>query len=163
MKIQCVQPVSALDLAIASGLKDGKTALVQLNTGATVNTEQPPGTLIAKAPLVTLHFCSSGWKILEYLPDQEIPEQQVPLLVRGELPNGIPPYAFIEGEFTATLREGRLTLVAPRLIRVAAIPKFGILQSAWSHPSGRRAVVAFTGCDSFDEWLDENCSVLRQN
>ncbi len=158
------QDGKAIAFAERAGLKEGERALLRMNTGATISTPERAGELVtARSNVVTLHFCSSGWKYLERLPMLDMPESAFQVNIIGELPEGIPTYAFIEGEFVGTLRGGRLYLETPKLIRAATIPREVVWEEPWGHDWGRRTVPAFEQKRDFDEWFDAKCAVLREN
>ena len=162
MLVHPAQPDSALSYARSSGLKEGDRVLVNLTVGATVSPPAKAGELVTTARVVTLHFCSSGWKILDRLcPSVPVTEGDPLVNVVGGLPQGLPPMSFIDGEFDVTLKDGRLHLIAPPIIRAAAIPVELHERAPWAHAAGRREVFEFDGRRSFADWIGERAEVVR--
>lgn len=158
------QDNKAVTFAREAGLQEGESALFQMSTGATIHTPEHAGELVtASSNVVTLHFCSSGWKYLEKLPERVLENLPFEVTIIGELPEGIPMYSFVEADVIGTLRHGKLCLEMPRLIRAAAIPKELVRDQPWGHDWGRRTVPAFEKSRDFAEWFDGRCVVLRDN
>lgn len=159
-----VQPDSALRFARESGLKEGDRVLVQLNVGVTVSAvqiEREGEAVLAQE--ATLHFCSSGWKILRPLPTlQSGAEMPNAVNIVGSLPVAAMPRAcFIDGLFEVVMLNDRLQITPPRTLRVAAIPDKLHEEAPWAYPDGREIVRLYGGVRSSQGWLNREAKVVQ--